>query len=267
MLDLSIIIVNFNTKDLTKGTVESIFDSKPKVSFEIIIVDNGSTDGSREEFTKFINKKIKFVLNNENLGYSRANNIGIKIANGKYILLLNSDTKVLKESLDALVEFSGRQKDAGVVGPRLKNMDDSIQASVMNFPKIRNAIAQFWFGKRNKFSLYAPDTYEPTAVDAVVGAAFLISPKARESVGLLDERYFMYFEDLDYCGRVWKKGLKVYYLPSAEIIHYHGASGKHLAGEKNQWRRLVPSSKIYHGVLKHYIINFIIWSGQKLKGF
>jgi GT2 family glycosyltransferase len=120
-------------------------------------------------------------------------------------------------------------------------------------------------GKKGAFELFVPKGDKPVEVDAVVGASFLITPMARKKVGLLDERYFMYFEDLDYCRRVNKLGLKVYYLPSAKIIHYHGASGKKIVKPAFQWKRLIPSSKIYHGALTHYLINFIIWLGQKIK--
>ena len=94
-------------------------------------------------------------------------------------------------------------------------------------------------------------------------AAFLITPQAKKKVGLLDERYFMFFEDHDYCKRVGEAGLKIFYYPKALVVHHHGESGKMLADEDNQWRRLIPSSKIYHGALKHYLLNFIIWSSQK----
>ena len=110
---------------------------------------------------------------------------------------------------------------------------------------------------------YCPKGSGATKVEAVVFAAAIITSVALTRVGLLDERYFMYFEDLDFCKRVWKSGLKVYYLPLAEVIHYHGASGRDIADSANQWRRLIPSSKIYHGVLKHYLIFAIMWLGQK----
>jgi len=100
---------------------------------------------------------------------------------------------------------------------------------------------------------------------AVVGAAFLITPEAISRIGVLDERYFMYFEDLDYCRRVKKAGLKTYYLPEAEFTHLHGESGKGLSSSENQWRRLVPSSQIYHGILIHYLIILIMWTSQKVR--
>jgi GT2 family glycosyltransferase len=136
---------------------------------------------------------------------------------------------------------------------------------VFHLPTAKNAISEFWFGKKDAFSKYTPTANLPIGVEAVVGGAMLISKEVIEKVGLFDERYFMYFEDLDYCRRARKAGFKVWYLPGVKIIHEHGASGHNLAEEKNQWRRLVPSSKVYHGILKHYMINLILWSGQKVR--
>jgi GT2 family glycosyltransferase len=268
MVDLSIIIVSYNTKKLTTDCVKSINLEGSELKIEIIVVDNGSKDDSvkslkklRSATEKLINLKI--IENKDNLGFSRANNQGIKIAKGKYILLLNSDTIVKKDSLGKIIDFARKTPDAGVVAARLLNPDGSIQASCFYFPTIKNAILEYWLDKKGLFDKYAPKGNKVSTVDASVGAAFLITPKAISNVGLLDERYFFYMEDIDYCRQVWKSGLKVYYLPASEVFHYHGASGKHLADEKNQWRRLIPSSKIYHGYFKHYLLTYILWLGQK----
>jgi hypothetical protein len=135
--------------------------------------------------------------------------------------------------------------------------------SCYNFPTITNAVKEYWFGKKGLFEKFAPKGEKAVTVDSVVGASFLITPEAKKRVGILDERYFAYFEDIDYCRQTWKKGLKVYYLPSSVITHYHGATFKKLANEKERWKKLIPSSKIYHGVVKHYILNTILWTGQK----
>ena len=262
-MDLSIIIVSFNTKELTLKCIDSILASRLKITYEIIVVDNGSSDGSQEDFKRLSDKRIKLILNDKNLGFAKANNQGIRKAKGKYILLLNSDTEVKKGAIDNLYDFAKVKKSVGVVGARLLNPDGSIQGSVYRVPTITRTIYQYWFDKGKFLDKYYPESRVPVEVEAVVGGAFLITQEALNKVGLLDERYFMYFEDLDYCRRARKAELKVYYLPSSEIIHHHGVSGKKLVSIENQWRRLVPSSKIYHGALKHYLINFIIWSGQK----
>lgn len=241
--ELSIIIVNYKSDKYLVKCLESIKKYPPKVSYEVIVIDN----------------------NKNNVGFARGVNKGIRKSEGKYILLLNPDTEVKEESIDKLYEFARAHYDAGVVGPRLLNPDGSIQHSVINFPTILWAFIAFWLGDRAKYEKYAPA--KTAKVDVVLGAAFLITPQALKEVGILDERYFMYYEDLDYCKRVKNAGLSVYYLPSSEIIHHHGMSGKNLLPSETQWRRLIPSSKIYHGVIGHHLLNFVIWSGQKWHKF
>ncbi len=262
---LSIVIASFNTKSLTLGSINSVIKSNPKVDYEIVVVDDASSDGSAEALKEVVekNKNIKLLINKENLGYVGTNNKGIKKSSGKYILLLNSDTVVKNSALDSLVDFAENHNDAGVVGARLLNPDGSVQASCYRLPTIKNAILEYWFGKKGLFEKYIPSGENYREVEALVGAAFLITPKALQKVGMLNTAYKSYFEDLDYCRAVGKAGLKVYYLPKAEIFHYHGASFSKLGNEKNRWKKLIPSSKIYHGLFGHYLINAIIWIGQK----
>lgn len=265
---LSIVVVNLNTKDLTIGCLKSIQKEASEMSLEVLLTDNGSTDGSvdalktlvKETFWK---KRLTLILNDTNTGYAKANNQGIKKAKGEYILLLNNDTVVHKNALQNLVKFAEETPDAGVIGSRLLNIDGSLQMSCYHFPTITNAIKEYWFGEKGLFEKFAPSGDKPVEVDSVVGAAFLITPKARKTVGILDERYFAYFEDIDYCRQTWRNGLKVYYLPNSIITHYHGATFKKLADEGQRWKKLIPSSKIYHGTIKHYLINAILWLGQK----
>lgn len=263
--EVSVIIVNYNTGKLLLECVKSVFESYSEC--EIIVADNNSSDESLEYLrtynTEHRTKEVKIIENKSNPGFAKANNQAIRQANGEYILLLNPDAKVLDGAIDKLVEFAKTRLDAGAVAPQLLNRDGSIQDSIMPFPTIFRAIREFWFGKR-VYSKYLPSGDNPQEVEAAVMAAFLITPEAINKVGLLDEKYFMYFEDLDYCKRVKNAGLKVYYLPQAKVIHYHGVSGKSLRNENAQWKRLIPSSKLYHGLFKHYIINFIIWLGTRI---
>ncbi len=267
---LSIIIVGHNNKDLITDCIKSIQEDASLKNKEIIVVDNGSTDGSQSAIKKLQKSipNVTLIENKENLGFAKANNQGIKKARGEYVLLLNSDIIVKKGSLGKLLAFAKKKKDAGVVGPKLLNIDGSLQPSCFRFPTIGNAIREYWLGEKGLFEKYAPKGKKASTVDALVGAAFLMTPAVLEKVGVLDEKYFAYFEDIDYCRNAWKKGLKVYYYPGAEIIHYHGATFKKMAFKKmvkkeDQWRKLIPSSKIYHGVLKHYILFIIMWLGQK----
>jgi len=287
--DVSVVIISFNTKTLTINCIKSIVNEGSSLTKEIIIVDNGSTDGSKEAIEKYsresagatsmiskeggggvapirVNSRkptLSLINNQTNLGFAKANNQGIGEAKGEYILLLNSDTQVKQDSIGRLIEFAEKEEFAGVVGPRLLNPNGTTQASVFRQPTLSRAIKQYWLGSERVLDKYFPEERDPVEVEVLVMSAFLITPQAKEKVGLLDERYFMYFEDFDYCKRVREVGLKVYYYPGAQVIHCHGESGKMLADKENQWRRLIPSSKIYHGTLKHYLLNFIIWSSQK----
>lgn len=259
---LSIIIVNWNTKDLLRDCLTSINQTKEELALEVIVVDNGSTDGSVQLIkSEFLD--VKLIANKENLGFAKANNQGIRKAGGDYMLLLNSDTELKPKALSNLVNFASKEKKAAVVGPKLLNPAGPAQLSTRNLPTISRAVKEYWLGQKGAYDGYVPSGNKAIEVEAVVGAAMLIPKKVIDQVGLLDERYFFYYEDLDFCRRVRRAGFKVYYLPTAEIIHYHGASGRGLAEEKVQWRRLVPSSKIYHGVLGHHLLTAVIWLGQK----
>lgn len=263
-MDLSIIIVSFNTKELLRRCLESIYrarDHSPKM--EIIVVDNTSTDGSSEMVNKEFPETM-LIRNKQNLGFAKAVNQGLKIAKGNYIFLLNSDTEVKSVAMEKLIKFAREHPEAGIIGARLLNPDSSIQPSVYHLPSIWRAIAEYWLGQKGAYEKYNMITSDAVSVEAVTGAAMLISRKTIETIGFLDERYFMYFEDLDYCRRAQGAGFQVWYLPIAEVIHYHGSSGPS-PGVTYQY--LVKSSKIYNGIIKYYFITFIIWLGQKWQNF
>ncbi len=266
--DISAIIVSYNTKKLTLDAIKSVLLEGGNTVKEVIVVDNNSEDGSREELKKLEKaNKIKLIANSSNTGFSKANNQGINIAKGKYVLLLNSDTYVYPGAFSKVIKFADKTPDVGVVGFKLLNSDKTVQASCGYFPTFTNAVKAYWLGQRELFNKFAPHGKFPVKVDFVVGAAFLITPKSLKKVGRLNEKYFFYFEDIDYCRRVYREGLSVYYFPGSEVMHYHGKSGTKISDSANQWRRLIPSSKIYHGPLKHYLITFVLWSGQKWQKF
>jgi GT2 family glycosyltransferase len=245
MIELSIIIVNYNTKQLTLGCIDSIYKSAPKINFEIIVVDNASSEAIP------ISKRHQVIKNKENLGFAKANNQGIAKAKGKYILLLNSDTKVRPGTIEKLLGFAKSHTDAGVVVPRLLNSNGSVQPSVYRFPTLWRAFVP------KSLEKYVP---KKEVVEVAVMAAYLITPQALKKVGRLNEKYFMYFEDFDYARKLKQAGLKIYYLEKAEVVHIHGASGG-----VNQM--LIESSKKYHGLWEYYLFTFILWTGQKLGKF
>ena len=261
---LSIIIVSYNTKELLKECVESIVSNIAKpLSYEIIVVDNNSTDGTKEWLSKNKREKdakhssFKIIFNEQNVGFAKAVNQGIKESKGEYILLLNSDIKVLPGAIKGLISFAQRRKDVGVAAPKLLNKNGKTsQASCYKLPTIRGAINEYWFGKKGSYEKYLPRGGNPVKVEAVIGAAMLLPKTVIDVVGLFNEKYFMYFEDLDYCRRVNKNGLAVYYLPQIRMIHHHGASGKKTPSKVSHY--LVKSSKKFNGFLKYNLISTII---------
>ncbi|MCL5020027.1 MAG: glycosyltransferase family 2 protein [Patescibacteria group bacterium] len=235
MIDLSIIIVNFNTKQLLIDCVKSIVDSSPKVSYEIIVVDNASSDDSVKEFKSlFTASKFKIIKNEKNEGFSKANNIGIKEARGRYVLFLNSDTVVYPETLETMVKFMDKNEDAGaatckVLLPNGK-LDD---ASHRGFPTPWNAYWHFsgvskLFSKSKLFAGYNLgylDLNKVHEIDACAGAFMIVKRTAGEKVNWWDEDYFWYGDDLDLCFRLKEAGFKIYFVPDVSILHYKGASG------------------------------------------
>ena len=256
--ELSIIIVSYNSEKELKSCLDSIFETTDK-DFEVIIIDNNSQDSSVAIIRSF--KDAVLIENDENLGFARAVNQGLKLARGRYCLLLNPDTKVTRGAVRTLLNCTKDQTGFAAIGPRLVNLDGTVQSSCFNFPSIKNAILEFWLGKKDKFSKYYPKFKKPTEVEAIVGAAMLIPKTALNCVGFFDERYFMYFEDLDWCRRANKMGLKIYYCPKAEFLHVHGASGKEIPQKAHKW--LVESSKIYYGLVKYYLVTLIILFGRR----
>lgn len=225
MMELSVIIVNYNTKGLLKSCVDSVFKTFPQA--EVIVVDNFSSDGSREEILKM---PVKSVLLEENAGFSKANNIGIKYSTGENILFLNPDTQVHENTLKRCLKFLKENKKAGAVGCKVVLPDKSLdKACKRKFPTVINSFCTiFKIAKifpRLGYNITGNDdgVYH---VDCLVGA-FMMCPKAViEKIGGFDEDFFMYGEDIDLCLRIKQAGYEIWYLGDCEITHVKGASGK-----------------------------------------
>lgn len=241
MIDLSVVIVNYNAKEYLKKCLNSLFESSLK-NLEIIVVDNASKDGSVEELRK-IAPKIKLITNKSNSGFSSANNQGVKISKGRYILFLNPDTNVYPKTLEQMVKFMDKNKDAGaatckVLLPNGK-LDD---ASHRGFPTPWNALSYFsgldkLFPHSRIFGGYHmgwEDFSKTHQIKACAGAFMLARREAGEDIGWWDEDYFFYGEDLDFCLELLKKGWKIYFVPRASILHYKGIS----SGIKNHSKHL-----------------------------
>lgn len=231
MIDLSIIIVSYNSGDFLKKCIDSIYESSIK-NFEVIVVDNASKDNSVWEMRKF-GSKIKLIENKKNVGFSRANNIGIKKSSGKYVLFLNPDTLVNKDTFETLISFMDKTKNAGVITSRVilpnGKLDDSCHRG---FPTPWNAFCYFSglekiFPRSKLFAGYHMgwEDYNKThEIDACAGSFMLVRKEAGEQIGWWDEDFFFYGEDLDFCMEIKNKGWKIYYYPHVSTTHFKGVS-------------------------------------------
>ena len=236
-MDLSIIIVSYKTKDVLKNCLLSIKDNvSKKITYEIIVSDNGSNDKTTQMISdlRFKTSDLMLIENRENLGFSKANNVGVKESKGRYILFLNPDTVIQKDTLERMVEFMDKTKDAGAATCKVLlpsgNIDDSCHRG---FPTPWNSFCHFSglakvfpktkiFGGYNLSFLDMTKTHE---IDALAGSFMIVKREAGEDIGWWDEDYFFYGEDLDFCYMLKQKGWKVYYVPDVSILHLKGVSG------------------------------------------
>lgn len=260
MPKVSFIIVNWNVEESLYKCVKSILDNSYS-NIEIIIVDNNSENFDSKKFLS-LDKKIKLIENNSNLGFPKAVNQGIKQSIGDYLILLNPDTIVENKFITKSLEFYSKHQNVGVMGPLFKNPDGSSQGSVFPEPTISSFIKEFWLRQGKLNQKYVPDSDKPVEVNCVSGGCMVIPRTTVEKIGLLTEEVFMYYEDLDYCRRIRANNMKVYFNPRISIIHQHGESSKKSSKSLNY---LVDSSKWYNGLIKHYILWFISLTGQKLQ--
>jgi len=228
-MDLSIILVNWNSEEYLRECIASIYECTHQVPFEVIVVDNASPSG-KVDTLKVQCPEIKLVKSAENLGFARANNLGFLHATGNYVLFLNPDTKLNSPAIDIMMEQIRRLPKAGVVGCKLLNADFSVQtSSIMKFPRIWNAILQVeyfrlrWPKLWGIGALFTPDT-GPSEVEAISGACMLMRREVFEQIGMFSEEYFMYSEDLDLCYQAVKAGFKNYHVGRATAVHYGGTS-------------------------------------------
>lgn len=227
-MQISIIILNHKQKGLVKNCLKNIETIGLNLFYEIILVDNNSNDGC-VEMVKNNFPKVKIVESKRNLGYAGGNNLGIKAAEGRYILILNPDITVLKDSMEVMYQFMESHPDCAICGPKLLNPDHSVQISSFHFPKWYTPIFRRTFLKKLKFTQKELIRYqmldwqrnEIREVDWLLGACVMVRKGAIEKAGLMDERYFLYFEDIDWCRRFHQAGYKIYYLPEAKMIHFH----------------------------------------------
>ena len=228
-MDVSIIIVNWNTKKLLLDCICSIYETVKNISFEIWLVDNASSDGSVEA-VKQNYSDVKIIQNKKNLGFAVANNIALERICGQYALLLNTDTILTNGAVEDLFDFMEKKQNAGMACGQLLNQDGSKQNSIANFPGIgsllcNESLLQILFPK--KFPGKRREYKKPVEVDSCIGACLMVRKKAMDEVGLLDKRYFFFFEETDWAYRMEQAGWKIYFVPWARIFHFQGQSVGH----------------------------------------
>jgi GT2 family glycosyltransferase len=230
-VSLSVVIVSWNAKAYLEECLQSLAKDVYDGPMEIVVVDNASSDGSADMVERQF-PAVTLIRNAANLGFSKANNIGIRRCTGDYIALVNSDIHVLKKCLSALVTFCESHAEVGVVGPKIIGRDGKRQVSYKGFPRLWNSLCRalaldVLLPRLALFNGYlqwheVPDQVTP--VDILSGCFLVAKRRAVDAVGLLDEGFFIYGEDMDWCKRFWQAGWQVVFVPSAEAIHYGGAS-------------------------------------------
>lgn len=232
-LDLSIIIINWNSAEYLKKCLTSILSQTNSVDFEIIVVDNASFDGSYEMIKQNFPGVI-FIQNKENIGFAKANNLGYQYSTGKTLLFLNPDTEVIGSSILTMLDYLLSLPGAGAVGCKLLNSDLSIQTDcVQPFPSILQQVfdAEFLITGFPNFIIWRSNPFrsnqgKPVVVDVIIGACVMISRDVFQKIDLFSTDYFMYAEDIDLCYKIKQFGYKTYYVSSASIIHHGGGSTK-----------------------------------------
>lgn len=233
-MDLSIIIVNYNTCEITLNCLKSVFESELMYTYEVILIDNNSSDSSVKRIeTDF--PQVRLICNDQNLGFSKANNQGIRLAKGRYILLLNSDTVIAKDTLSIMIEFMDNHYNVGAAGCKIVLPDGSLDKACRRGFPTPSASFYYAFGisklfpkhpKFNQYQLTHLDPDQDYPVDCLVGAFMMVRTEAIQQAGLLDEEFFMYGEDIDWCYRIKQAGWEIHYYPYTQIIHYKGASSR-----------------------------------------
>ena len=271
MVDLSVVVLSWNVRDLLRECLKSVVRDGG-LATEIIVVDNASDDGSvemvRAEFPD-----VRLIANATNRGYAGGNNDGIAAAVGRYVMILNPDTVTQGNALAAMVAYADAHPDVGVVGPQLLNPDGSAQSSRRRFPTLMTALFEStWLqplaprGVLRHYYMLDQSDDETQEVDWVTGACFLVRREAIQQVGGLDESFFMYSEELDWCRRIKQAGWQVVYLPTAQVVHYVGKSSdqvvaqRHIYFQTSKVRYLRKHhGKLAAGVLRVVLLAMYIW--------
>ncbi len=263
---LSIVIVSWNVRELLRECLRSIAQTQGDLTVEVIVVDSASADGSAAMVVAEF-PQVTLIASDENVGFPRGNNMGIAKAHGRYILLLNPDTILHANALASMVAFLDNHLDVGVVGAQLLNEDGSVQSSRRRFPTLTTAFFEStWLQSRAPQRIldryYALDIADgQTAdVDWVMGACLMTRQEIAHTVGGMDEGYFMYSEELDWCRRIKMAGWRVVYLPTAQVTHYQGKSSEQVVAQRHIYfnQAKLRYFRKYHGRVPALILRLFL---------
>lgn len=232
-MKLSIIIVNYFSGNLVRQSLKKLFGQNFDFKWEVIVVDNSPEERLGEKLLPAF-PLVKYISLEENLGFASGNNIGLREARGEILLILNPDIFVTPSSLEGMMDYLEFKREAGVVAPQLLNPDGSIQYSCHHFPKWfmpilrRTFLGNFSWAKKylDYYEMKYWDHMSEKEVDWAMGACLMVRRDGLEKVGYMDDGFFLYFEDTDWCRRFWSSGLKVIYLPQAKMFHFHKRASK-----------------------------------------
>ena len=267
-MDLSVVIVNYQTFELTKNTINSILKFDYPFTYEIIVVDNASSDDSLSKLEDYFSDKVKFIASAENNGFAAGNNQALDIAKGKYVLLLNSDTVVWENTLKNIYNYMEKHSDVGACGCRVLLENGELdKACKRSFPNVKNSFFRLFHiptnSKDDNYNLDNLPDDEIYEIDCLTGAFMFIRADALNEVGFLDETFFMYGEDIDLCYRIKNAGWKIIYYGESEITHLKGASSKKQKSKLiyEFYRAMYIYYKKHHADDSSFITNIIVYFG------
>ena len=269
-MDISVIIVNWNTKDLLKNCLNSIYQTIHDLTFEVIVVDNASSDGSVEMLEREFTSVIR-IVNKENKGFGAANNQALAIMKGEYALLLNTDVVLTADAVNKLWNFCDKNEKAGIVCGQLLNADGSKQNSVASFPSLltlatNTSLLELLFPGRYPSKRYKHTS--PIEVNSAIGACIMIRKKALDESGAFDERYFFFFEETDLAYTMRLKGWKIYQVPDAFVYHLQGQSiGHNISSRIEFYRSRYQFLRKWHNPFYCYLATGIIFLRLLANGF
>lgn len=272
-MDLTVIVVSWNTRALLQRCLESVSEAIPDLHYEVVVVDNNSTDASAEMVEASF-PSVRLIRSPRNVGFARANNLAIRVSTGRHVLLLNSDACLVGRAAQELVSYLDEHPKVGIVGGKVLNPDGSFQSSYADFPRLTDEIlvltglARWWLPRT--FPSYPEDqSRDVRAVDWMSGAFLAARRQAIDEVGLLDEAFFMYSEEMEWCYRMKLAGWEVVYLPRAEATHWAGSSARRVPDAKRArlYRSKLRFFRKHYGPVRTAILSSLLRTSSVAKLF